>query len=311
MPVINDISAISKPLNTCHLSSSDDDGESQTPAPSPSGTARWHSRSATRRSERSGSDVRNGNDPTRRSTARSQQTGERERRREHEENSPPPETQQADAQDTFKSLENQVTPFLMWRVTKGDTGGYDSKNSEGNFSTMMRLLQKVDSALKWNEKYGKVYTAVYRCSLQDLHRRHESLIDVENATDKTKTTEDDPGSGPAATNLPEAPDAPPETASKPSSNEDDTESATSSAGGGTTSLPATGQGDLYINSIEEADRLSSEIFQHSLSILGLFVPIKEVAAQAGALAVLDGYWGALDVLFRVSISTHDVSIHDC
>ncbi|KAJ3490413.1 hypothetical protein NLG97_g5786 [Lecanicillium saksenae] len=211
---------------------------------------------------------------------------------------PEPGAEHPNTRETLKSLENQATPFLMWRV--GDADGHGNKSKEGNFSTMIRLLGKVDTNLKRNDKYGKIYTNGYRCSLAELRRRHEDLISSTTAAN-IAVANDTPRETPNDTKAPETSNEPgerPEPVSKTPSGGGDGVSETSSMRGNPGSDAASEGVTLHLSVTEKAEHLVNVIFQDSLSILGLFVPIKEVAAEAGIIAVLDRYWGALDVLFR-------------
>ena len=67
-----------------------------------------------------------------------------------------------------------------------------------------------------------------------------------------------------------------------------------------------GIGRVYVSMIEPAEKIINSIFSLSQAIFGLFVPLEEPGLQADTTGVFGRYWGALDVLFRVSWLLHSL-----
>lgn len=178
-------------------------------------------------------------------------------------------------QDAMKSAESNLTPFLMWRVTKSDDG---DAGDEDSFGTMVRLFRRVDTVLTRSKRYGKIYVAGFQCSMQDMLSRNITPIppDAKASVSPTSTARqpDGPTDASAETEKPEEQEYDPVSGATP--------------------------GQLYVTTIEEANNMVKDILAQSSLILGFFVPLGEVALESDVEVVLKRWWGALDMMFRVS-----------
>lgn len=185
--------------------------------------------------------------------------------------------------ETLESLEGQTTPFLMWRVTEGETG---DNITEGNSSAMIRLFKRIDDSLNGSARYTNLYKSGYRCSMAELNKRHAALARVspEPKLEDLSTDNEQDNSYMAAE------------ASKTA--EERTQDLNGQSGN--TVDTDEGRGTVYVSMIEPAEEIINSIFSRSQAILGLFVPLEEPSLQADITGIFGRYWGALDTLFRVS-----------
>lgn len=189
---------------------------------------------------------------------------------------------EASWREALKSLEDQTTPFLMWRVTGDDTG---DNTTEGSFSAMIRLFKRIDDSLNDSARYGNLYKSGYRCSMADLKKRHTALARV-----SPKPKAENLSTGNEQNNSP--------IASEASKTAEERTQGLNGPSGNTIGTDE-GTGTVYVSMIEPAEAIINSIFSRSRDILGLFVPL-EPGLQADTTGVLGRYWGALDILFRVS-----------
>ena len=174
----------------------------------------------------------------------------------------------------LEKLESSGTPFLMWGVTGGATSHQEKKSS---LTSLHRLLRKIDKSLRPNT----IYSSGYRCSLQELLKRHKIL------------------------NRQRSRQAQNHGLSKDESHEKTVDASSVNSlhdqlplGGGPEALkPAD---DTPMDIMDTVESLISEIFILSRSIMGLFIPFGAMSLGDVEL-VIDHYWGALDLLFRVSL----------
>lgn len=185
-------------------------------------------------------------------------------------------------QGVLNNEASHTTPFLRWRVTKSDEG---SNSDDGNYGTMIRLIRQTQTSLAQNKQYCKVYAATYRCSMDSLCRRYEALA---GEALRPKSSRDSIDSRSDRSSLTRAAGVPTD------GRQQSLEAQDNDAG-----LDFVYKEHLYVNTVEQANTAICDLFAQSKSILGHFMPLQEMAGQAHVKQVLDRYWGALDMMFRV------------
>lgn len=175
-----------------------------------------------------------------------------------------------------------VTPFLMWKVTQRSAGG---QKEEGSISTMVRLLRKTDGSLQGNALYGRLYKSGYECSLEDICSRHAILsgLNPKSATiEATKRSKFSDGELPS---------------------QESTHNPSSFSPSSTNDPPLARHGTCA-NTVQQANELIREIFTTSKTILALYLPLEDDGAgfYAHIRNIINRFWGALDLIFRVSYS---------
>lgn len=170
----------------------------------------------------------------------------------------------------------QTIPFLLWRVTMGPEHGNGVRNS----GTLSRLIGKVQLSLEASTRIGSHYKTAYSCSMETLCSRHETLRKSRPSRLATQFSASEiRGSEPNLADM----------------------STAAGAGQDVETSPLMHQErSLQANALEQANRLIHNTFTLSKTVLGLFVPLFELPVHEEVGKVLDRYWGALDVSFRVS-----------
>lgn len=187
-------------------------------------------------------------------------------------------------QGVLNTEASHTTPFLRWRVTKSHE---ESNSDEGNYGTMIRLIRQIHTSLAQNKHYCKVYAATYQCSMDSLCSRYEALT---GEAPHLKSSQDSIDSRSDGSSLTRAAGLPTD-GRQQSPDEKDYGTA----------VAFDHAEHLYVNTVEQANTAICDLFAQSKSILGHFMPLQEMAGQVQVKKVLDRYWGALDMMFRVRV----------
>ncbi len=216
-----------------------------------------------------------------------------------------------------------VPPFFAWRLKSdkydvgGDQGDSTRPATADTIHNVLRILRKINDSLLSSElEIGGVYSQAYKCTEENLLKRHPELAremfpasptaaaksnisgSARGGVGQDEQTDREGSTGNGDNRQPPAPSQP------PSAEVDDANQQTETARHEKTvpsTSPAGTQGpagrSASITMMHPADVLGRQLLEISQTIIGRFLPKDEPSASH---VVCERFWGSVDEAIRVS-----------